>query len=204
MTASTALKPTGQSLSATRPPGLPSRLTTLIAAMREVDAGSMRMEIPAHLAPTDEDRSTISRLIREIDAAMAPAPMDAMRAAIGSLMAGYSGAQLSREDVEAKAAIFRVALDDVPGWALGAACRAWVRGEGLVAGDNSSFPPAPAQLRRLALAARDPVRMQKIRLQQLLAARPVRERTEAEREAMKARFAALMRPLGQTEPVEAI
>ena len=200
MTAGNALRPTGQSLSATRPPGLPSRLNMQIAAMREVDAGSMQMEIPAHLAPTDEDRLIISRLIREIDAAMAPAPRDVMLAAIMKLMTGYSGAPLSREDVMAKFSSFYDTLQDVPGWALEGACRAWSRSEGLSAGDNPAFPPAPAQIYRLARSIMIGPRRHRDRLVQLLKARPVRERADAEREAVKARFAALLRPLAQNEP----
>ncbi len=198
MTARNTLPSTGKSLSALPLPSLPSRTNTQLSAMREADTGSMRMEIPAALALTDADRSTICRLIGEIDAALAPAPAAAVMTTVSALLAGYSGASLSPAEAEARARVFLVALDDIPARALASACRAWVRGEGLAAGDNPAFPPAPAQLRRLAVAALLPARMQRFRLGQLLEARPVPAVSDAERAAMGQRIAALLRPLRES------
>ena len=50
----------------------------------------------------------------------------------------------------ARAEAFAMALDDLPAWAVAAACRQWLRGEGGIGGENYAFAPSPPQLRRLA------------------------------------------------------
>lgn len=50
----------------------------------------------------------------------------------------------------ARAEAFAMALDDLPAWAVAAACRQWLRGEGGAGGENYAFAPSPPQLRRLA------------------------------------------------------
>lgn len=161
-------------------------------------------EIPAHLAPTAEQRSIISRRIAELDAAMIPATRETALKAVTVLLAASSASPMSDDQASAVMIGFAVALDDIPGWAIDVASRSWLRGEGLSPGDNPAFRPTPAQIRRLSLAALLPHRTERHRLRSLLDARVVPQKTEAEREAMKARFAALLRPLAQADAAEAI
>lgn len=55
---------------------------------------------------------------------------------------------------KARANGFRIALEDLPAWAIEEAVKRWLRGEDGEGSENYAFAPSPPQLRRLALRAR--------------------------------------------------
>lgn len=69
-------------------------------------------------------------------------------------LTGFLGAFPATDTGEAgsrmRGAAFATALDDMPAWAVAAACRDWLRGEHGAGGENYAFAPSPPQLRRLA------------------------------------------------------
>lgn len=67
---------------------------------------------------------------------------------------------------------FRIALDDLPAWAVEQAVKAWLRGE-VEGRSNVAFLPAPPQLRDLAKRAMAPVLAERRQLRTLLRAEVV-------------------------------
>lgn len=69
-------------------------------------------------------------------------------------LTGFLGAFPATDTGEAagqmRGAAFATALDDMPAWAVAAACRDWLRGEHGTGDERYAFAPSPPQLRRLA------------------------------------------------------
>lgn len=70
---------------------------------------------------------------------------------VAKMLLAYPIASGSKESGQARAEAYLDALDDVPPWAVAAAVRRWNRG---AAGDDHDYkwPPAPATLRKIAVA----------------------------------------------------
>lgn len=84
---------------------------------------------------------------------------------------------------EAKGEAYMIALEDMPAWAVTAAIYGWYRGEyGME--HNYTFAPAPAVLRKLAMAERWKVEGRAKALGELLEAVPEREFDEQHRTEM--------------------
>lgn len=84
---------------------------------------------------------------------------------------------------EAKADAYMIALEDMPAWAVTAAIRGWYRGEH-GPDYNYTFAPAPADLRKFAMAERWRVAGRVKDLEELLEAVPEREFSDKHRGEM--------------------
>lgn len=84
---------------------------------------------------------------------------------------------------EAKADAYMIALEDMPAWAVTAAIRGWYRGEH-GADHNYTFAPAPADLRKFAMAERWKVAGRVKALEELLEAVPEIEFSDEHRREM--------------------
>lgn len=93
---------------------------------------------------------------------------------------------------EARGEAFMAALEDVPSWAVQEAMRKWYRGDHGARHDYK-WQPAPATLRELSLLEMYRVMGTRRRLKSLLIAEPLREFTEEEEAAMRAKLAPLLK-----------
>ena len=98
---------------------------------------------------------------------------------IGSLIETLVGAYPTTGADQHRLMAFRMAIDDLPAWAVEAGIRKWFRGEDGVGTENYSFAPSPPQLRRLALRAKNAAEGRILLLRRLLAAKVVDEAASA-------------------------
>lgn len=149
---------------------------------------------------TATQRDFICRRIAELDERLAPASEREAGTRFTALLLAFPAAPLSEAAARIRAAAYFEALAGEPGWAIAAACRRWLRGEGQ--GElplaSLAYAPSPPQLRRLVEAETLTVRHQRARLVRLLEAEaePALAVPEAGRAAMAARLKALARSLG--------
>lgn len=191
-----------------RMPLLPAWVASRVASMRDEQQpaaadGKWRMlpTLPFSLLLNPAERAEIERHILELDhlCAQTPVESDEWEAAtlivITKLMLALPAAQQNEAGAEASGEAFQAALDDVPTWAVSAAARRWYRGECGEREDGKPYDyhwrPAPAELRRVALAEKWRVKHRAETLRRLLLAEPLIEYSEDHRARMRDRFAAL-------------
>lgn len=115
---------------------------------------------------------------------------------VGSLLAGFPVGRGHRDDADAVMKMFIQALSGMPAWAISSACSAWNRGE--AAGKNTSFAPAPPDLRELALKAANEFYREQRMITAILDAEVVPEREPEEvRLAVVARVKAFTETFGE-------
>lgn len=164
------------------------------------------MILPKSLMPTGAKRSFIDERIGEIGALIDP-DLPAQKAddrergrIITELMIVYAS-QLTEEQTIAHGNVYRMALDDVPSWALREAVRGWLKGS---VGDGreakrSFLPPAPI-LRDHALSLVAGLKGQRVMLRRLLDAQeeppPL---TDEQRARAQAHVANLLHPAPDPE-----
>lgn len=144
----------------------------------------------------------IEKRIEDIKSSVKPGATDARGRAqtVAMLFATLANDRLPENLAEARATAFLDAITDEPAWAVEAAARMWIRGEGLDTGENAAFVPKPAQLLRLCAKAKAKAWKQASDLQSLLGARLIEEAPRGggntERERVVAGFDALAKELG--------
>jgi hypothetical protein len=155
--------------------------------------------IPAALALTSEQREAIACCLEELDERLAPATEREVGARFAALLLAFPAQPLSEAAAKVRAGAYFEALAGEPAWAIGRACRRWLRAEveGVLGAANLAFAPSPPQLRRLVEAETLPVRHQAARLEKLLRAEPEggAALSEERRAVMAARLKALSRSL---------
>lgn len=117
--------------------------------------------------------------------------MPATIEAVARLLVAFPATDVTGGAAGARAEAFAIALDDLPAWAVAAACRDWLRGEGGKGGENYAFAPSPPQLRRLAERHVTVARGRAVTLELLAGAAAEREFTHEHRRQMLGRLAAL-------------
>lgn len=120
---------------------------------------------------TSSQRAEVERAVEQIADALSPcgANGDKARAVLLSKMImGSGGAALTERVAEAKAEMYRDAVDDLPPWAISDAIRKWNRGE--CGEQNYSFAPSPAVLRQIVLRILLPYRAASEKCQLVLSA----------------------------------
>lgn len=161
-------------------------------------------EIAEAQAPTDGERQFLATRLDGLRAAMISAERPVIQTLVGSLLAGYPVGRGHRDDVDAVMRMFVQSLSGLPGWAISAACSAWNRGE--AGGKNTSFAPAPPDLRDLALKACLEFQREQHMIGSILRAEVIPERESDEtREAVVARVRSFAATIGEPEkpaPVE--
>lgn len=107
------------------------------------------------------------------------------------LLASFPAKDASENAVQARVAGYRIALDDVPSWAVEAAAKRWIRGDGMT---PARFAPTPPELRQAALAVAEAADGEAAALWRMLNARQhvEREISDAEREKVARRFAGIL------------
>jgi hypothetical protein len=161
--------------------------------------------LPANSTLTTAEREELERHAARLDALRnctaandAEAENDVL-VAVTKMMLVLPSATQNELSAEARGEAFLAALDDVPAWAVVAAIRSWNRGE--CGPDANGQPydyhwcPAPAELRRIALAKVRPLNERAITIQALLRAEPLLEYTDEHRRKMGERLAELSRDL---------
>jgi hypothetical protein len=164
---------------------------------RVVPAGA-RGEISSLDAPTANERQALAVRQRDLNAAMDPTDRATIETLVGSLLAGYPAGRGHRDDPDAVMKMFVQALSGLPSWAISSACSAWNRGE--VQGKNTSFAPAPSDLRDLALSASSAFTREAMMIGKILGAEVVEERESDElRQAVADRVRAFAATLGASD-----
>jgi hypothetical protein len=196
-------------------PCLPAWVASRVASMKDecqpaVADGKYRdvPTLPASLILAPGERVEVERHIAELDALCKQTPLsgDQWEAAtlivLTKMMFVLPSSQQNEAAAEASGEAFLAALDDVPTWAVAAAVRRWCRGD---CGENERgqpydyrWRPAPAELRRVALAEKRRVQSRAMTLRKLLAAEPLIEFDEEHRAKMRDRFGDLLRNLGNS------
>jgi hypothetical protein len=117
--------------------------------------------------------------------------------AVTKMMVALPSMTQNELSAEVRGEAFMAALDDVPAWAVQAAVRRWYRGE---CGKNAKgepydchWCPAPAELRRIALAEMYPLNERLNTIEGLLRAELRLQYTDEHRRSMCERFAELSR-----------
>jgi hypothetical protein len=139
---------------------------------------------------TDEHRQALLADAAHIERFTEDRRPERVTALVSMLLTAFPHREVSSDAATLKLAVYKVALEDVPTWAVEEAAKRWIRGD---VGDGG-FAPTPPQLR---LAARDivAVALGKALTMRKLAAMPVqRDISEAERAATIAKVAKLVRP----------
>ena len=161
----------------------------------------LALTLPANWILTAGQREVLERHAKQLEALYQRTPAhdpdtekEVLVALTEMMWVGSSSAQ-NEFSAEARGRAFLVALDDVPVWAVQAAIRHWDRGE---CGRNERgdlydyrWCPAPAELRRMALAAMRPINERLRTVQMLLRAEARIEYSDEHRRKMCERLTAL-------------
>ncbi|BBF92667.1 hypothetical protein BLTE_13520 [Blastochloris tepida] len=116
----------------------------------------------------------------------------AARAVLAMLGLFPAGAAVGADvDVKELVAGYVSAVEDLPAWAVEAACRRFIRGE--APGHNKAFRPSSAELAHLARQQVIPVRAEQITIRRILSAEVVRDVPKADRERVAMRLSELSR-----------
>lgn len=189
-------------------PSLPEWLASRVASMKDEHQASQAdgknrlvPTLPASLILAPAERAEVQLHIIELDALCKQAPCESDQCEASTLvvltkvMLALPSSTQNEAGAEASGEAFQAALDDVPTWAVAAAVRRWYRGDcGL---DERGLPyqyhwrPAPAELRRIALAEKWPVQQRADTLRKLLKAEPLIEFSDEHCALMRARLSNL-------------
>lgn len=192
-----------QTTTAARPSTLDPKAQARISLTfsRIVPVGG-RGEIAEAQAPSAAERQALTTRLGDLRDAMAPAGRAVVETMVGSLLAGFPAGRGHRDEPDAVMKMFVQALSGLPGWTISAACSAWNRGE--AGGKNTSFAPAPPDLRDLALKAAHEFHREQHMIGAILSADIIPERESDEvRAAVVARVRAFTEARTERrEPVE--
>jgi hypothetical protein len=185
----------GFPLQSGEPISLPQWLAASLLKIRQV---GMVSTIPSSIALTDEQRVEISSFIAEIDRRLAERDERDSAATITALLLGISGRDMDPIVAAATADNWKIALEDVPPWALQRARVLWLKGK--LAGTglenaNLAFPPTPPQFRRLVDAVLLPFKYQRGQLTRLLSAKVEEEFSREHQQVMLQRLSTKLRAL---------
>jgi hypothetical protein len=139
------------------------------------------LTLPAEMMPGPEHRRAIEEHIDSLNSYLQQTPAGSDKAeteiasAVTSLLLGSAGARKSELGAEVSAHVYLEMLDDVPWWAVKAACRKWFdhdcgtdeRGQPY----DYTWAPGPGTLRRIARGETWQVRKRILDLQKVLDAR---------------------------------
>lgn len=162
-------------------------------------------KIPAEKSLSLSQRAVVEGLLAEAEAMLEAGPLERTTEHLSDLL-GTFPAKAGTEAARAKG--FRIALEDLPAWAIEAAVRKWLRGEDGEGTEDYSFAPSPPQLRRLALRARNGFEGKVILLRRLLAAQVIDDnalayvepaKVSAVLENLSQSLGAKVAPLGEKE-----
>jgi hypothetical protein len=148
---------------------------------------------------TADERSTMTRSMAALNAALAPSDEASRTAALGPLWVAFPMAQMSAVMAEARLAVFSEALADLPAWAIREAVAAYVKGS--VDRDNHTFAPTPAEIRIEARRRLKAFEEHRYEIHKALEAEATTPLTEAEVERRRGLVARLLavrpRPMGE-------
>jgi hypothetical protein len=153
--------------------------------------------LKASQAPTTAERAAIQQRVDVLGQALGHVVVDRMAIAVVGLLDCFPAAALDDAAAARRAKGFTAALDDIPAWAVEAACRAWLRGE--VDGGASRFAPTPPELRKACLQQMAPVIRQRRMLERVLQAEIEPEYSPEERAAQLGRLKRLNRIIAGEE-----
>jgi hypothetical protein len=152
------------------------------------------------------EREEIGRHICGLDALCGPTPVDSLAAEaamlieITKIMLVLPAAAQNEASAEARGAAYQAALDDLTPWAVRSAICRWYRGD---AGTNERgvpydyhWTPAPAELRRVAMAEYWRVKQRAEILRKLLRAEPLIEFDDEHRRRMCDKLSELKLTIG--------
>lgn len=169
-------------------PSLPEWLTSRLGMVSRQGWGQPGI-IPASQELSVSQRGRVRLMMRDLDTLCQktsltdPHSANEVLGAITRLLLALPSKASGEATGEAKAEAYMIALEDMPAWAVTGAIRGWYRGEHGTE-HNYTFAPAPAVLRRLAMAERWKVEGRIKALGELLEAVPEIEHNEEHRTEM--------------------
>jgi hypothetical protein len=201
-----------------RTPSLPAWLALRIASIKDVHqpdqkTGKHRMipTLPPNLILSGVERDEIERHLRMLDSLFGPTPFDdaqvegRMLIELTKMALSTTAPRQNEASAEARGEAYLTALEDLPLWAVQAAIRRWHRGD---AGKNHRgeaydyhWPPAPAELRMIALLELWRVKERAALLRKLLSAEPLIEFTEEHCRTMREKLSVLALETSEVPPV---
>ena len=125
------------------------------------------LAIRAEEAPTDEQRSFIQNRVAEISASLTPASSEDLLAEMWALLRTMAVRNGAEEELAAVVKVYVADLEDLPLWAVSAACRAYRRGDI----GNGTFAPTPGEVRKRAKIYLDHWVDERAKLERILDAR---------------------------------
>lgn len=155
------------------------------------------MAIRAAEAPTEQQRAFIQNRVAEISASLAPASSKDLLAEVWAMLRTMAIRNGAPEELEAVVGVYVADLEDLPLWAVSAACRAYRRGDI----GNGTFAPTPGEVRKRAKIYLDHWIDERAKLERILNARVIPKYTEHQeksREAVLAHVAATVEALKAT------
>jgi len=142
----------------------------------------LSLAIPAAAAPNEQQRFFIANRVNEIDASLSRAPSNDLLAEVTTLMRTMKARNGDEDELSALIRVYIADLEDLPLWAVSAACRAYRRGD-VGAG---VFLPTPGELRKTAKTYTAPWVEERAKLSRIITARvlaPVSPESEQRRDA---------------------
>ena len=151
-----------------------------------------RPTLPASFALTEAQRAAVERHLAALEEFAEAGPADRIGSALKALLTAFPAQHVGDDAMQARAGMFRIALDNMPAWAVERAVTFWIKRQHPEGGENYAFAPSPPQLGRLAQIAAGKVRGEMIRLRRLLAAEVDVGISEEQRARNLARLSAIV------------
>jgi hypothetical protein len=142
-------------------------------SVNALTADCLNPMIQASLALSEEQRRAVQARVDHLGEAEIAADVDETMMVAVELLEAFPAAKLSDEQARLKAKGYITALEGVPTWAVAEARRRWLQARAGL--QNYDFAPTPPRLREVADEVLVDVRAQRLFLQRLLKAKPVRE-----------------------------
>lgn len=178
-----------------RPSSPPAEQTRQLATLTSIYRNRLirgpagKYTISDRLAPSGDERHTLTCRARELVDALAPGDRNEMAKSIGQMFLAYQQVKLGPDETRATVALYVAQVQEFPNWAVSNGCQTIIR-------RTSAWPPAAGELRASVAAETRPHEDERAALLSVLNADVFHEPLPGERVRMKEGFEALSAELG--------